>query len=70
MEDTNFVEEHHRNTATLAFTDFCAKLLKQSLDIAPLNIRAHRMSTDCFERSLVLSLHCSDGTIYWYLAWS
>ena len=67
MEDTNFVEEHNSNAATLAFTDFCAKLLKQRLDIAPLNVRAHRVNADRFERSLVLSLHRTHSTIYWYL---
>ena len=67
MEDANFVEEHYRNAATLAFTDFRPKLLKQCLNVAPLNVRAHRMSTDCFEGSLVLSLHSTHSTIYWYL---
>ena len=67
MEDTNFVEEHNSDAAALAFTDFCAKLLKQCVNVAPLNVRADRVSTDCFERSLMLSLHCSHSTIYWYL---
>ena len=69
MEDTNFVEEHNSDAAALAFTDFCAKLLKQCLNIASLNVRADRVSTDCFERTLMLSLHCNNGTIYRYLAW-
>ena len=67
MEDANFVEKHYSDAAAFALTDFCAKLLKQCLNIAPLNIRAYRVSTDCFERSLVLSLHWTHSTIYWYL---
>ena len=67
MEDANFVEEHYSDAAALAFADFCAKLLKQCLNVAPLNIRAQRMSTDCLKRSLMLSLPCSNSTIYWYL---
>ena len=66
MEDANFVEEHYGNAAALAFADFCAKLPKQSLDVAPLNVRADRVSADCFERSSMLLLHCANGTIYWY----
>ena len=57
MEDTNFVEEHDSDAAALAFTDFCAKLLKQCLNIAPLNVRVDRVSADCFEGSLVSSLN-------------
>ena len=57
MEDANFVEEHNSDAAAFVFTDFRPKLLKRCLNVAPLNICAHRMSTDCFEGSLVLSLH-------------
>ena len=67
MKDANFVEEHNSDAAALAFTDFCAKLLKQCLNIAPMNVRVDRVSTDCFERSLMLSPQCSHSTIYWYL---
>ena len=67
MEDAYFVEEHNSDAAALAFTCFCSKkLLKQCLNIAPLNVRADRVSIDCFERSLMLSLHCPNSTTYWY----
>ena len=47
MEDANFVEEHDSDTAALTFTDFCANLLKQCLNIAPLNVRTDWVSALC-----------------------
>ena len=54
MEDANFVKEHDSDAATLAFTDFRSKLLKQCLNIAPLNVRVDRVSALCSARFSLL----------------
>ena len=59
MKDSDLLEQNHRNTTALAFSDFGTKLCEQSFYVSPLNVSAGRARKDQFKSALVLPLHAA-----------
>ena len=55
-EYPNLPEENHRDPATFPLADLGPKLNKQGLDVAPVDIGAHRAGKDGLKGLLVLPL--------------
>ena len=59
MKDSDLLEQNHRNTTALAFSDFGTKFCEQSFYVSPLNVSAGRARKDQFKSALVLPLHAA-----------
>jgi hypothetical protein len=48
MENPDLIEKHHGYPTAFSFTDLCAKLNEQRLDVIPLNVGAHWTAKNSF----------------------
>jgi hypothetical protein len=62
VENTHFVEKKDGNSTSLAFTDFGAESGEKGFDVLPSEVRARWIRENCFERSLMGTLHVLYGT--------
>jgi hypothetical protein len=57
VKDPNLTEQENRHPTARPLFNFCAKLNKKTLNIAPLDIAACRPRKDQFNNSLMPSFH-------------
>ena len=62
MKHAHFAKQNDGHPASLPLADLRAQFAKQSLDVAPLDVRARGMREDRGQRTLVLALRGFDGT--------
>ena len=59
VEDPDFAKQNDRDSAARPLTDIPTKLLKQGLDVPPLQAAAYGTGKDQLKGALVLPLHSS-----------
>lgn len=57
MKHPHLVEKKYRNATAFPFTDFCTQLLKESFNVAPLNICAQGVCVECGQSFKMFLFH-------------
>jgi len=66
VKDPNLVEKDNSYATAFALADVGSEFGEERFDLAPTDVRARRVSEDCFKDLLVLPLPQSHGTIKQY----